>query len=228
MGEMIGAIAHQWRQPLNSISTSIQNLKYDFLEGKLQEKKYVMDFIEHNKKTIKFMSNTIDDFRSFFRVDKKKVDFPIKQTTQSVIDMQISQLKCHNIKIEIIGEEFVYNGLQSEYQQVILNLINNAKDAIIDNNIQNPYIKIELKDNKIFVMDNAGGIPDDIVNRIFEPYFTTKDQGKGTGMGLYMSKMIIEDNMGGKLTVQNIDDKAIFCIDFDISPAGGGRIKNKV
>jgi len=215
MGEMIGAIAHQWRQPLTAISTSIQNLKYDFKDGNLNNEVFIKDFIEKNKETIKFMSKTIDDFRSFFRIDKEKIDFNVKETTQSVIDMQLAQLKTYDINLTISGDKFIYNGLQSEYQQVILNLINNAKDALVKNNINNPIINVKLEVNKIIIEDNAGGIPIKIKDRIFEPYFTTKEQGAGTGMGLYMSKMIIEDNMGGKLSVKNIDNGASFCIDFN-------------
>jgi len=212
MGEMIGAIAHQWRQPLNAVSTGIQNLKYDFKDGNLNNEEFIKDFIDKNKKTIKFMSKTIDDFRSFFRIDKERIDFKVKEATQSVIDMQSTQLKNHNITLNISGDEFIYNGLQSEYQQVILNLINNAKDVLIENEIDTPTIDIILENNKIYVQDNAGGIPNDIISRVFEPYFTTKDQGKGTGMGLYMSKMIIEDNMGGNLSVINKNNGALFCI----------------
>ena len=224
MGEMIGAIAHQWRQPLNAITTSIQNLKYDYKDGNLKDENFIDKFIEQNKQTIKFMSNTIDDFRSFFRVDKEKKDFNIKETTQAVINMQLAQLESHNIKIGITGDETQYNGLQSEYQQVVLNIINNAKDALIENNIPNPKIDIILEDKKIYIQDNAGGIPQDILNRVFEPYFTTKEQGAGTGMGLYMSKMIIEDNMHGLLTVENISNGARFCIDLNPTMRGGVRI----
>ena len=213
MGEMIGAIAHQWRQPLTEISTSIQNLKYDYEEGYLNDKKFIEEFINNSKKTIKFMSKTIDDFRTFFRTDKEKQDFNIKETTQAVITMQSAQLKEYDIILTISGEEFIYMGLKSEYQQVILNIINNAKDALISNNIQNPIIDILIDNKTISVTDNAGGISQDIINRIFEPYFTTKEQGKGTGMGLYMSKMIIEDNMGGNLDVKNLDNGAMFIVD---------------
>ena len=214
MGEMIGAIAHQWRQPLNNISTSIQNLEYDFLEGRLQDKKYIDELIEKNKKTIKFMSRTIDDFRNFFRINKEKSDFYIKETIQSVVDMLWTQLNNYGIKLQILGDDFVYYGLESEFQQVILNLINNAKDVFIQNNIENPKINIniDVKTKTITVEDNGGGVPKDIINRIFEPYFTTKEQGKGTGMGLYMSKMIIEDNMGGSLDVKNIPNGVLFRI----------------
>ncbi|MEA1892075.1 MAG: cache domain-containing protein, partial [Campylobacterota bacterium] len=118
MGEMIGAIAHQWRQPLNELGLSIQNLKYDYKAGEIDEA-FIKEFIEYNKKIIMFMSKTIDDFRSFFRVDKEKKDFSVKETTESVLAMLLAQLKSHEIDIEISGDEFEYNGLQSEYQQVI-------------------------------------------------------------------------------------------------------------
>ena len=216
MGEMIGAIAHQWRQSLNALGANIQNLKYHKKEGKLEDEEFIKDFIEVNKKTISFMSKTIDDFRSFFRVDKEKSDFKIKETTQSVINMQSAQLKNYNIALNITGDEFLCNGFQSEYQQVILNIINNAKDALLHSDKPNPTIDIEInsKAKTINIKDNAGGIPENIISRIYEPYFTTKEQGKGTGMGLYMSKMIIEDNMGGNLNVENTNEGACFTIDF--------------
>jgi len=211
MGEMIGAIAHQWRQPLNELGLSIQNLKYDY-KSNLIDEKFIKEFIEYNKKTIMFMSRTIDDFRNFFRIDKNRENFKVKDATKSVIIMLSAQLKSNGITININGDEFLYNGLKREYQQVILNIINNAKDVLIYNKIENPMINIELNSNKIIISDNAGGIPKNIIDRVFEPYFTTKEQGKGTGMGLYMSKMIIEDNMNGELSVVNSDNGAIFMI----------------
>ncbi len=217
MGEMIGAIAHQWRQPLNEISTSIQNLKYDYKESLLQDEKYVKVFIDKNKKTVAFMSQTIDDFRNFFRAEKEQKEFPLLATTQSVISIQSAQLNNNHISLELSGEESLYMGLQSEYQQVILNLINNAKDALLEKSISNPKIIIAVQKSCISVSDNAGGIPLEIIHRIFEPYFTTKEQGKGTGIGLYMSKMIIEDNMGGSLSVTNDTNGAVFKIDFTVA-----------
>ena len=150
---------------------------------------------------------------NFFRVDKEKKEFNVKETTKSVLTMLSAQLKNHNIEAEINGDEFAYKGLQSEYKQVILNIINNAKDALIENRTKNPKIEININDKKVTIKDNAGGIPKDIINRVFEPYFTTKEQGKGTGVGLYMSKMIIEENMGGKLSVENADGGAMFVIE---------------
>jgi len=216
LGEMIGAIAHQWRQPLNVINTNIQNLEYDFLEGKLSNENYIKEFIEKNKKIIKFMSNTIDDFRNFFRIDKTKQIFSIRNSIESVYNILNAQLKNYNIDFELIENDFELNGYKSEFEQVILNLINNAKDALLENNIDNPKITIDIEPNTktISILDNAGGIDENIIDRIFEPYFTTKEQGKGTGMGLYMSKMIIENNMGGKIWVENSDNGAKFYICF--------------
>jgi len=221
MGEMIGAIAHQWRQPLNVLGIEIQGLKYNYKNGDIDEK-FIEEFIAKNKKTIQFMSKTIDDFRSFFRVDKTKSSFNILATTQSVIDMQSAQLENHNIKVFLVGNEFSYFGLQSEFQQVILNIINNAKDALLDKEIKDAKIAINIdaKMRRLTICDNAGGIDSEVIQRIFEPYFTTKEQGKGTGMGLYMSKMIIEENMASILNVMNRDDGACFEIILEESEEG--------
>ncbi|EDZ61607.1 multi-sensor signal transduction histidine kinase [Sulfurimonas gotlandica GD1] len=214
MGEMIGAIAHQWRQPLNEINMSIQNLDDDYSDG-LIDKEFIDKFIGKNKNTIKFMSNTIDDFRNFFRIDKVKDRFSTKEAINSTISIQSTQLNSHNINITLSGKDFEIDGFRSEFQQVILNIINNAKDAIISKNIKDGKIDIVLRDRYVEISDNGGGISKDVINRIFEPYFTTKDQGKGTGIGLYMSKMIIEDNIGGTVNVQNYNSGAKFILGFN-------------
>ena len=213
MGEMIGAIAHQWRQPLNEINMSIQNLDDDYIDGLVNEK-FIDEFISKNKKTIKFMSNTIDDFRNFFRIDKVREKFSAQETISSTISIQAAQLTSHNIEMSLSGEDFEIDGFRSEFQQVILNIINNSKDAVIDKNIKNGKIEISLEDRLIIIKDNGGGIPQNIINRIFEPYFTTKEQGKGTGIGLYMSKMIIQENIGGTIKVENIENGAKFILGF--------------
>ena len=211
MGEMIGAIAHQWRQPLNELGINIQNLEYDYIYEEIDEK-FIKEFIENNYNTIQYMSNTINDFKDFFRIDKTKSDFNVKETANIVYKMVSAQFERYEIDVEISGNDFVYNGFQSEFQQVILNLLNNAKDALLENKVKEPVIKIKFEENKVFIQDNAGGIPKEIINRIFEPYYTTKEQGKGTGIGLYMSKTIIEKNMNSKLEVQNINNGACFKI----------------
>ena len=214
MGEMIGAIAHQWRQPLNELGIAIQNLKYDYEDG-LITKEYLDEFINETKKVIKFMSDTIDDFRNFYRVEKTKEVFSVKNAIKKTLSIQKAQLLNNHIEVELLGEDFEVNGYKNEFQQVILNLINNAKDILLEKKVKNAKIIIELKDRTIFVRDNGGGIPSDIIKRIFEPYFTTKEQGKGTGMGLYMSKMIIEENLKAKLDVRNTQEGAEFRIDFN-------------
>jgi len=212
MGEMIGSIAHQWRQPLNELSINIQKLKYDFLDNKL-DKNFIENFVLENKQIINFMSKTIDDFRNFFMIDKLKEHFSIKQIIDNSLSIQKAQLSNHNIQVNLKGDDFTIYGYKNELQQVILNLMVNAKDILIEKNIQKPQIEIIFKNNTITVKDNGGGIPNNIVDRIFEPYYTTKEQGKGTGMGLYISKMIIEDNLKGKLTVINGLYGAHFIID---------------
>jgi len=214
MGEMIGAIAHQWRQPLNELSIAIQNLKYDYEDGLIDEK-YVNEFIDSSKRIILFMSTTIDNFRNFYRTDKTKETFDVKEAIETTVFLQQAQLNNNNIEIEIKGESFTINSYKNEFQQVILNLINNAKDALLEQKIKDAKIVIEIKDKSIIIKDNAGGVPAEIVNRIFEPYFTTKEEGKGTGMGLYMSKIIIEKNIKAKLSINNSANGAEFRIDFN-------------
>jgi len=214
MGEMIGAIAHQWRQPLNELSINIQNLDDDYEDG-LIDKEFIDEFIKSNKEVIAFMSNTIDDFRNFFRVDKTKELFSIRDAINQTVSIQGAQLKSHNIELIIEGEDFNINGYKSEFQQVVLNIINNAKDALISNSVKDAKIEIRLSGKTVSIQDNAGGIPSDVKDRIFEPYFTTKEQGSGTGMGLYMSSIIIRDNMDGVLEVENIDGGARFKIGFE-------------
>lgn len=213
MGEMIGAIAHQWRQPLNELTIRIQKLRYNYKNNEVDEE-FVTAFIEKNRTTIEFMSKTIDDFRNFFRIDKQKMLFDVKVAIEEIINIQAAQLKNNNIKLELKGDTFEINGFKTEFQQVVMNIISNAKDVLIKKEIKTPMIKIKIEDKKITIEDNACGIPDEIIDKIFDPYFTTKEQGEGTGMGLYMSKMIVEDNMKGKLTVQNTLEGAEFEIAF--------------
>ena len=215
MGEMIGNIAHQWRQPLNAINVNIENLEFDYEDG-IIDKEFLDKFIIDQTKTLQFMSKTIDDFRNFYKIDKQKNPFSIKETIEKCINIQSAQLKNHSIAINITGEDLIIDGFENEFLQVIMNLISNAKDAIIQKEQtkqKDGQIDISLLKNEVIVTDNGGGIPNDIIERIFEPYYTTKEQGKGTGMGLYMSKMIIEDNMGGKISVANNQDGASFTID---------------
>jgi len=220
MGEMIGAIAHQWRQPLNALAVQIQFMEDDYEDG-LIDAEYLKEYKQENMKLINFMSKTIDDFRNFFRVDKTKSVFDVKEKINETVNILASQLKSHDINLSVEGESFSTLGFASEFQQVILNIINNAKDILIEKDIKDACINITIQSSKsygvILLKDNGGGIPDEVITRIFDPYFTTKDQGKGTGLGLYMSKMIIEENMNGKLNVENDTDGAVFKIELDVN-----------
>ena len=213
MGEMIGAIAHQWRQPLNALNMNIQNLDDDFEDG-LIDRDFIQTFIEKNRQTIVFMSKTIDDFRNFFRTDKEKQSFSVREAIVETLSLQEAQFKTHTIAVDIHGDDSTLYSLKGEFQQTLLNIINNAKDALVEHQKGEKRITIGLFKDSMCIEDNAGGIPEDILERIFEPYFTTKEQGKGTGIGLYMSKLIIEKNMGGTLSAENTEGGARFWIHF--------------
>jgi PAS domain S-box-containing protein len=215
MGEMIGHIAHQWKQPLNALNILMFNIK-DGLDDPELNKEMLYTLIPTGKKLIEKMSKTIDDFRSFFKPDKQKEKFSINKNIKDALSIVSADFKYHNISVSMNeGEEITILGFSNEYSQVVLNIINNAIDAIIAKEI-NGEIKIDLfceNDSAVVeINDNAGGIPEEIINYIFDPYFSTKEENKGTGIGLYMSKLIIEDHMGGRIDVQNIDDGAKFRI----------------
>jgi len=211
MGEMLGAIAHQWRQPLNALGLNIQTLLDDYDDGKMDEK-YLEEFEEKQMKTINFMSKTIDDFKNFFKVDKEKTIFSLKEASKEVIKLFEKQIQDHNIKIICNSDDSTIEGYENEFKQVILNIINNAKEAIINNNVHNGEILIEIKDKVVKITDNGGGVPKEIRDKIFEPYFTSKENG--TGIGLYMSKVIVENHLNGKLFFEVDGDKTTFIIDF--------------
>ncbi|MFW6307131.1 MAG: PAS domain S-box protein, partial [Campylobacterales bacterium] len=205
MGEMMGAIAHQWRQPLNSLSMLIQNLEDAYEFGSFDED-MLRDSVAKSMFQIEYMSRTIDDFRNFYRPDKHKKKFDILSSINHVIQLIHAQLAHHNIEIvvdSLEGFEFYAHGVESEFRQVILNILSNAKDSIIASKDEGSLGRIRvnlLKDgekNVVEICDSGSGVPEEIASRIFEPYFTTKLDSKGTGVGLYMSKIIIENNMDG-------------------------------
>jgi|GEM_PF-7052326 PAS domain S-box-containing protein len=212
MGEMISAIAHQWRQPLNALSINIQNLDYDYEEG-LIDAAFINDFIMRQNETIEFMSKTIDDFRSFFKTDKVKKEFSIKGVATNVASLVSAQFANNGIKLQIQGDDFVVNGFESEMKQVMLNLLSNAKDAILERKIKNGQVVIGMRSDtrKITVTDNGGGVASDKIDRIFEPYYTTKEHGKGTGIGLFMSRIIVVEHMNATIKGYNVNDG--FCVE---------------
>ncbi len=217
MGEMIGNIAHQWRQPLQAIAGIIQNYEDAFEDGTLD-----MDYIEKHTDLIMDiltnMSRTIDDFRYFFKPNKLKKNFNIKNIILKTIAFLESSFKFNNIDVSFdLEDNCIIEGFPNEYSQVLLVILSNAKDELVERKIKDKKISIVLKriEDKFVlkISDNAGGITKEVLPKVFDPYFTTKEQGKGTGIGLYMAKMIIEKNMEGKLTARNIKDGVEFRIE---------------
>ena len=219
MGEMISMIAHQWRQPLNNLSLVNQLLISKYKKGKLNDEG--VDYFKINsKKQINLMSTTIDDFRDFFKSEKIKKEFDVRDTISNILDMTKPIYTSNSIKIELLEDsDKVYKtvGYPNALAQAILNIINNAKDALVENEeVDEKKISISLEhhDEKIIIaiLDNAGGIPLDIIDNIFDPYFSTKQEKNGTGLGLYMSKMIIEEQLDARIDVVNEIHGAKFTI----------------
>jgi len=216
MGTMISMVAHQWRQPLSVLSGILMELE-TATRFKVVTPEHILKSVDKSDKMIEFMSNTIDDFRNFYKPDKQKENFSILSSCKKAINLVTATLE--DAKIELIlnvkTQREIY-GYPTEYSQVILNLISNARDVLVENKIKNPQIILTLKERGslsiVEVKDNAGGIKEENLDLIFDPYFTTKDPSKGTGLGLYISKLIIERNMGGELSVQNDENGAVFMI----------------
>ena len=220
MGEMVGNIAHQWRQPLNALGIIIQNIELSFTLGKLDEK-FITKSVDDSLELTNLMSNTIEDFRNFFKPNKTKEVFLLSQSLNSSLELMDATFTNNNIKvISEIEDDLYVDGFKNEFAQGVLNILTNAKDALIEDNVSNPIIEINLykKDKSaiITIYDNASQINEDVIQKIFDPYFTTKEEGKGTGIGLYMSKIIIEQNMGGLITARNVENGVEFMIEMPL------------
>lgn len=217
MGEMIQNIAHQWRQPLNTLGLQAQDIleAYNYKE---LTKEYLENQVNSMMNTIYHMSKTIDNFKNFFRADKEKQEFLVTNTLKECLDIFDASLRHNNIEIEI-NEKFnpKINGYKNEYAQAVLNILANAKDALEKNNNKNKTITITIDKTPegssiLSIEDNGGGIGEEYKDKVFEPYFTTKYKSNGTGIGLYMSKVIIEKHMHGSLEFTNINDGVRFDI----------------
>jgi len=216
LGEMLGNIAHQWRHPITRLSLLIQNFELAAKKNKLTPE-FIEKFKDNATSQINYMSDTIDDFINFFRRDKKKVKFYPEEIVKSALKLIEGRIK-NLIKIEIkVLDNREMEGYKSEFSQVILNILNNAIDVIKERNVKNGKIEIIIDKNTIKIKDNAGGIDENIKDKIFEPYFTTKFQSQGTGIGLYMSKIIIEQHFNGKLYAYNDKEGAVFVVDLNKS-----------
>ncbi|QGG48607.1 sensor histidine kinase [Heliorestis convoluta] len=214
MGEIINSIAHQWRQPLNSISLAASNILLDLeLEEDPEEIKKSCDFI---LKLTEDMSNTITDFMDFFRHDKEKSEVLIEDIFQDIAGMLQAQLFSHNImftwQVEAGLRMVTY---KKELQQILLNLITNSIQAFKDRSLLEKRVEARVHKDGSYIIelrDNAGGIPEEIIEKIFNPYFTTKEKGQGTGLGLSICKSIVEDSLRGEISVCNEGEGAFFRI----------------
>ncbi len=221
IGEMVGSIAHQWRQPLNALGLVLQNLQLTHQQGNLDDA-VMQRSMDKSERLINKMSSTIDDFRDFFKPKKSLEFFNPYLSIESVVELLSASLKSKTINIEVTGDKQAeLYGYKGEFSQVIMNLIANASDALMESRTEHPLISIKIKTTQniiiIDVSDNAGGIEEQNVHKIFDPYFTTKNSTEGLGIGLYMSKMIIEKNMQGKLYVNNHEEGATFTIELALA-----------
>ncbi|MCH9814731.1 MAG: PAS domain-containing protein [Epsilonproteobacteria bacterium] len=216
MGEMIGMIAHQWRQPLAAVSGTVATLNLDIMMDHYDNKLF-KDHLERINQHIQFLSTTIDDFRNFFKENKQLAPTSL----ETIIDdsLKIIGPTVEENSIEIIKEyksDYTFYSYPNELKQVVLNLIKNAQDALLENRVKSPRISLSTSrihnDLTLEVWDNAGGISEVLIDSIFEPYFTTKEKKDGTGLGLYMSKMIIEEHCDGEISVKNCEEGAKFTI----------------
>lgn len=220
MGDMVAAIAHQWNEPLIELSAQVQDIQTSYLLNELKDVD-VKDFVNDSMVQIKYMSKTLSDFRNFLKPSTKKKLFSISKALNEINEIIGKQIFYSNINMKFNyknkNEELLIYGYENEFKQVLLNLINNAKNKILErnndhNNKGNIDINIQRDKNYniIEICDDGGAIEDKIINSIFQPYFTTKKDG--TGIGLYMAKVIIEDKMRGSITVRNDHENVIFTI----------------
>lgn len=229
MGEMIAMIAHQWRQPLASISTASFNLKHKLLSGKfdlktekgrVEQSDFFCNKLDDINVYVKNLTTTIDDFRNFFKSDKIITKTNIKKTIDQSLNILQKDLTSSNINVELnLNSQQEINIYENEVIHVFLNILKNAQDKLLEKGLKEGRIEImteDLKNSvKIEISDNGGGIEKENLDVIFEPYFSTKKEKNGTGIGLYMSKIIIETNHNGKLYASNKEEGACFSIILD-------------
>ena len=204
MGEMIGVIAHQLKQPLNILSLYCNDVEESHKFGEIDDK-FINDFSKSTKEQIKFLSETIDGFRDFFNPNKQKRVFEIKHAIERTLKLMGNQFEVNKIKLNLeIGDEDIF-GIETELEQVLLNIINNSIDAFKERNIENREINIKVLSKQsytiLIIEDNAGGVKEESLEKIFDPYYTTKSTGTGTG--LYMVKLVIKNSLQGDLKINN-------------------------
>ncbi len=216
MGDMISMIAHQWRQPLNQLSYVFMNIEGAF-EYKELTQKYLDEKLGEGTRLLEFMSHTIDDFRNFFRPDKARSEVTLSDMVSQTLPLIEKTLEVHGIALHVSYESHSSVTIfRNELIQVLLNLIKNAKDVLVERDVAIPVIALRTFETEhsvsIEVCDNAGGVDEKIAKKIFDPYFSTKSQAHGTGLGLYMSKTIVEGHLGGTLELKNSETGACFSV----------------
>jgi len=217
MGEMISLIAHQWRQPLSSINGTILNMDMDYRKESIDKEKF-NNYLDDIEQTTIFLSKTINDFTDFFSRTKEPNHFRISSVIEQTTRLSLNSLACNVEVIYENGKDVEINGYASELVQSLLVLLNNAIYVCQKNlsNVERGKIFIRVskvkKEVLIAVEDNGGGIDKKDMKKIFNPYFTTKEKANGTGLGLYILKLIVEDSMNGKISVVNTQEGAIFTI----------------
>ena len=220
MGEMISMIAHQWRQPLAAISTTVVNLQmklelesFDMTSQKGIEEtnEYLLKRLENVNGFVHNLTTTIDDFRNFYKPNKKSVIIKLSNVVLKSLEIIRASLLNDNIElIEKYNDKEEIDLYDSEMMQVVLNMLKNSQDNFQEKKIENPHIEIIVENKTISICDNGGGIKEDVMEKIFDPYFSTKDEKNGTGLGLYMSKIIVEEHHKGKLLVSNKNEGICF------------------
>jgi C4-dicarboxylate-specific signal transduction histidine kinase len=216
MGEMMDAVAHQWKQPLNAISMMSDMLVDDF-SSELINQEYLDEFSQDIQTQIQHMISTLTEFRNFFRPKETKESFGIKRSLSSVLVLVNDEFMKNNINIHIQSDqEVLIFGIENEFKHLVLNIINNAKDAFNERDlkVRDIYMNFDKTEDiiSLHIRDNAGGIPAKVIQDIFKPEVTTKVDGKGTGIGLYMSTQIAE-KLGGTLSVKNVEGGAMFSLE---------------
>jgi len=223
MGEMISMIAHQWRQPLSTISAISTNMQLAFAfdqfdlskeEQREEQKKFFLNEFSNLDKNLKDISSVIDDFSSFYKPDNEPKPIKFENIISKSLNMMPHLMKDNEIEFIVENKsdrlEKVY---VNELSQVIVNILKNAQESFINNSTKKPKIKILTEDYNIKICNNGSKIDKDIIGKIFDPYFSTKDEKNGAGLGLYMSKIIVEKHHRGRLSVQNLKNGVCFSIE---------------
>jgi len=216
LGEMIEQIAHQWRQPLNTLALINQNLYFKYKLESFNEEEFDKAHEQIND-NLQYMSQTIDDFRDFYKTSQERETYNLEEVIHTALSLSESMINYAGIKTSITAKETcMVNNIKNEITQVVMNLLKNAHDALVEKRSKNREINFTLdclnNEVKLTIQDNAGGIPHNIIEKVFNPYFTTKNESQGTGIGLYMSRSIIQDHANGTIQVENKNEGACFII----------------